>query len=239
MSNKWNGWINIQAQVFIVHFVICLSKCSNSNSIAIAVCAWKLITIFPCRFYLMQFYRMPFRLRAATFSWMKTYFFLSLFSHFWLLIPLRNIRDFFLMTIWNCRIFYGYFEWVNGRKNRRSSWSSVSWRWKELRPFVCLSAAIPCSVFFPCVSAGARIAFISEWKFISMRFFPLWIFEAAHSYTMAEKKNTARFAHSFAAFCSISYLEHLTSAPMRFNCTHCTDAAFVGSKLLSKKYLDN
>lgn len=111
--------------------------------------------------------------------------------------------------------------------------------------YVCVCAAI-----FVVSTCGCENRIYYEMKFISMRKkFRCEIKKRAHGHihALTEKKSLV-FIHSSilvalnAVFCSISHLEHFTSAPFRFNCTHCKRRAAARSLALQsplQKYLDN
>lgn len=138
-------------------------------------------------------------------------------------MPAGAVR--FLMTIWNCRIFYGYFKWISKKSDEEAAVARKSCPYGKKITTICLTVRLLFWFFF-LISSGRKSRIYFRMKFISMRKKnSLWI----EMHTTHTNAFNLSFSHSvmWAGFCTVSNLEHLTSAPFRFNCIHCTDTVSV------------
>lgn len=104
---------------------------------------------------------------------------------------------YFLMTIWNCRIFYGYFKWISSKKSDEEAAVRVARMEKKNYDhlFDCMFAFF---CFFLLVSSGRKSRIYFRTKFISMRkkeFAANWDAHNSHEYTQS-----FFFAYSVSCF---------------------------------------
>lgn len=231
MSNKWNGWIK---RKYFSCIIRCLSKCSQNGTpttIAVRLRVSHNISLSIASHAILSH---AISIGSRDFLMNEDIFFIIIILSFRHLMPLRQTCE--------CTPFFnGYLKlsnilwlfWMATTKNGEEV--AVVWAHDEKnndRLVGCVQR-ISCSVFLATYSRMRGSHF-----FQNGHLFLCELFFRCESRCTRAMANTDRFA-LIRCFGSISYLEHLTSAPLRFNCTHCTDAALVRLGIAFKKYLDN